>query len=69
MWISENQWVVLTQLQRVFGHPGFSIVIAARITHFFQPFERLLSTRSSSFLFLTLQQGEGGSCVDRSSSR
>jgi hypothetical protein len=25
--------------------------------------------RSSSFLFLTLHQGEGGSCVDRSSSR
>jgi hypothetical protein len=28
-----------------------------------------LYTRSSSFLFLTLHQGEGGSCVDRSSSR
>jgi hypothetical protein len=26
-------------------------------------------TRSSSFLFLTLHQGKGGSCVDRSSSR
>ena len=26
-----------------FGHPGLSIVIPARITHFFQPSERLLS--------------------------
>src|SRR5262245_21428610 len=29
----------------------------------------VLYTRSSSFLFLTLHQGKGGSCVDRSSSR
>jgi hypothetical protein len=31
--------------------------------------DNFLMTRSSSFLFLTLHQGEGGSCVDRSSSR
>jgi hypothetical protein len=44
VWTSENQWVVLTQLQRVFGHPVLSIVIAACVIHFFQPFKRPLST-------------------------
>jgi hypothetical protein len=29
---------VLTPWQRVFGHPVLSIVIAACVTHFFQPF-------------------------------
>ncbi|MDQ3831999.1 MAG: hypothetical protein M3361_22460 [Candidatus Tectomicrobia bacterium] len=41
---ADNQWVVLTPLQRVFGHPVLSVVMAAGITHVFQPLERLLST-------------------------
>lgn len=35
---------MLTWLQRVFGHPGLRIGPAAYVTHYFQPFERPLST-------------------------
>ncbi len=35
---------VATLCKRVFGHPVLSVVMAACITHFFQPFERLLSS-------------------------
>jgi hypothetical protein len=36
--------VCADMLQRVFGHHVLSISIAACVSHFFQPFERPLST-------------------------